>query len=254
MTIPKIIDETGNRYGRLVVLGIGEKPLGATEKYWECLCDCGNKKNIRGSSLRRGHTKSCGCLVRERMTEIGKKSAKNEIGNKYGKLTILRRAKEEEIKATNRTRIFWFCICDCGNTVVVASDSLRSGNTTSCGCIKSRMEIWFKEALKQYPDITVVQEYVHPDLKYKRHLRFDFYLNIDGTAILIELDGPQHSDETNPYFSKDGRLRDTLKNNFCFEMDALLYRIPYTQQNIFPSLVSLLYNGEWEELSRYEQI
>ena len=31
------------------------------------------------------------------MTEIGKKSAKNEIGNKYGKLTILRRAKEEEI-------------------------------------------------------------------------------------------------------------------------------------------------------------
>lgn len=31
----------------------------------------------------------------------------------------------------------WNCLCDCGNTVVVDSNSLKSGNTTACGCRKS---------------------------------------------------------------------------------------------------------------------
>lgn len=31
---------------------------------WECLCDCGNTKNILRNSLITGMTKSCGCLVK----------------------------------------------------------------------------------------------------------------------------------------------------------------------------------------------
>lgn len=30
----------------------------------------------------------------------------------------------------------WLCMCDCGNSIVVASDKLKSGNTKSCGCLK----------------------------------------------------------------------------------------------------------------------
>lgn len=54
---PKIHDETGNRYARLVVLRRADRP-GA---YWDCRCDCGNELTVIGKSLRSGNTKSCGC-------------------------------------------------------------------------------------------------------------------------------------------------------------------------------------------------
>lgn len=53
------IDLTGKRFDRLLVV----KYIG--NRYWECLCDCGNVKNIDGHNLRRGSTKSCGCYNRE---------------------------------------------------------------------------------------------------------------------------------------------------------------------------------------------
>jgi len=63
----KLIDETGNRYGRLVVLSRAERkyerPKGLA--HWWCQCDCGNKLVVSGVSLRIGNTKSCGCYRRD---------------------------------------------------------------------------------------------------------------------------------------------------------------------------------------------
>jgi hypothetical protein len=60
----KLKDLTGQKFGRLTVLKTFREN-GRTK--CECICDCGNKKIIMGSELRRGRTKSCGCLQKERV-------------------------------------------------------------------------------------------------------------------------------------------------------------------------------------------
>ena len=50
---------SGMKFGRLSVIRY------AGNTFWECKCDCGATKNVRGRHLRIGHTKSCGCLHRQ---------------------------------------------------------------------------------------------------------------------------------------------------------------------------------------------
>lgn len=64
----KLIDLTGQRFGRLTVVERGFPNQGG-DATWSCRCDCGNVCCIRGSSLRRGHTQSCGCLRPDRTKE-----------------------------------------------------------------------------------------------------------------------------------------------------------------------------------------
>lgn len=52
-------DETGNRYGKLTVISY-EVING--KAFWKCQCDCGNVTRVAGDKLRRGITKSCGCI------------------------------------------------------------------------------------------------------------------------------------------------------------------------------------------------
>lgn len=59
----KLIDITGQRFGRLVVLRY-EKPK------WICLCDCGKSVKPKSASLRGGFTRSCGCLRNEILLKI----------------------------------------------------------------------------------------------------------------------------------------------------------------------------------------
>ena len=55
----KPIDITGQRFGRLVAVELSEKRR--QQAWWRCQCDCGKTYLTRGSSLRRGAVKSCGC-------------------------------------------------------------------------------------------------------------------------------------------------------------------------------------------------
>lgn len=55
-----VIDLTGKRYGRLIVCNIHETDGG--DVYFDCRCDCGNSKVVRGQDLKRGSVRSCGCL------------------------------------------------------------------------------------------------------------------------------------------------------------------------------------------------
>ena len=56
------IDLTGRTFGRLTVIQYDHSKNGA---YWLCRCECGKTKVIKGNSLTKGVTTSCGCKSRE---------------------------------------------------------------------------------------------------------------------------------------------------------------------------------------------
>lgn len=125
------IDEKGNCYGRLTVQRRAQKRCqrGRSAAYWWCRCDCGNEVTVRGTSLRNGAVKSCGCLRREHASKIGKRGVIDLEGNRYGRLVVLGRVNPQS------GRVSWLCRCDCGTEVAVRATSLRTGNTKSCGCL-----------------------------------------------------------------------------------------------------------------------
>lgn len=57
--MPKALDITNQRFGKLVA--IQKAPSKSGKTYWLCKCDCGNEKEIQTSHLTDGRTNSCGC-------------------------------------------------------------------------------------------------------------------------------------------------------------------------------------------------
>lgn len=66
---PKREDLIGKRFGRLMVLDYVYSNR-YRAPYWRCLCDCGNEVIARGSELKVGNVRSCGCFHRDNMSEI----------------------------------------------------------------------------------------------------------------------------------------------------------------------------------------
>lgn len=129
--MPKREDLTGQVFHYLTVQKEYDKSQDTTIKggvHWTCLCKCGNNAIISTSQLKKGTTKSCGCLKASKI-----EAAKLDfIGQKIGKLLILKEA--EPIIKNNQKRIAYLCACDCGSEAVVAKEQLQN-NTKSCGCL-----------------------------------------------------------------------------------------------------------------------
>lgn len=69
---------TGHKYGRLTVDSFSHYEIRRYKKYpeyhsyWNCTCECGNKKIAHGKSLTKGDLNSCGCLAFEARQKLGK--------------------------------------------------------------------------------------------------------------------------------------------------------------------------------------
>lgn len=55
------IEMSGRKFGDLTVIKLSNKKGYENALYWTCKCKCGNIKDILGTSLRKGFSKSCGC-------------------------------------------------------------------------------------------------------------------------------------------------------------------------------------------------
>lgn len=125
----KLIDLTGRRFGRLLVIERAPKNWYGNSVGWKCDCDCGVSRIVMSGNLRSGATKSCGgCGVKQtRIIDL--------VGRRFGKLTVIRRAANN---SRSRRRPRWDCLCDCGKTTNVDGGRLHQGATKSCGCYRFR--------------------------------------------------------------------------------------------------------------------
>lgn len=127
MARPKC-DLTGQKYGRLTV--IKESEPKNNKRYWDCRCECGNEKTVEMNQLRQGKTKSCGCLHKEKVSQM---SLNDLTGKRFGKLTVLQKSN----KTDKKKQVYFDCECDCGNTKAILGSNLSRGITKSCGCART---------------------------------------------------------------------------------------------------------------------
>lgn len=100
---------------------VGDEFIKNGKTYYHCVCaNCGKKRDVQGSALNRGKTKSCGCARR-----VGK--AEDLTGKRFGMLVA-----KEKVVINNYT--YWRCVCDCGGERLVKNDPLKQGMITTCGC------------------------------------------------------------------------------------------------------------------------
>ena len=70
MATYNFIDITGNIYGSLTVQ---RKSITKSKRtMWDCICECGTTKTIRGEHLKNGKIKSCGCKTSNLLSSHGK--------------------------------------------------------------------------------------------------------------------------------------------------------------------------------------
>jgi hypothetical protein len=78
-------DLTGRTFGRLTAKEFAEKRKSGP--YWRCECECGNSVVVWAANLKRGSTRSCGCLnlevATEHMRKLGASSRRHGESHTY---------------------------------------------------------------------------------------------------------------------------------------------------------------------------
>lgn len=94
-----IKDITGLKFGKLTAVSLSEyrnpKYRGV---YWNCLCDCGNKKVVLGQSLRSGSCTSCGCNHRDTKFKLNISNANRRDGESIALNRVIRQTKQSANK------------------------------------------------------------------------------------------------------------------------------------------------------------
>ena len=110
-------DWVGKKFDMLTILE--ELP----ESKFLVKCDCGVIKEMNRTIAYARYFKTCGCLKH-----------KHRTGEKFGDMTIL----EDYVDANKYSMRFCIALCHCGRKIKTRTDSIISGDTSSCGCKRSK--------------------------------------------------------------------------------------------------------------------
>ncbi|MBR3120897.1 MAG: hypothetical protein IKF29_16890 [Oceanobacillus sp.] len=241
----KQLDLTGQRFGKLIVIGVDPNyvPKSGRHKTWLCKCDCGNYKVARGTRLISGYTTACSAGCKNRI----------EVGTHFGKLVVLEMTNE---RSKNGGSMMYRCRCDCGEELLVPSTELRANRKSCCSKCKMSLGAITIETLLKENNIDYIKEYViydtynnEPMQKY----RFDFFL--PQYNIIIEYDGEQHTKPIEKWGGIEGlkktQQRDRIKTNYCLDNGITIIRIPYSHTHIV--IDDLLDNSSFKIMSKMEE-
>lgn len=224
--MPNRKDLIGQKFGPLTVIKLDiDKTNQQKRAFWLCSCDnCNKVHSVRSDSLQ----KITRCPDDKNRTSL----IKEEAGNVYGKLTVIEKAKKNNINKN----AFWLCQCECGNQIIVNGIDLRRGHTHSCGCIKSLGEERISNLLKEnniiFEKEKTFENCINPETNAR--LRFDFFL--PEYNILIEYQGSQHYETSNSGWNTKEKLtnqikRDKIKKQWCINNNKKLIKISYKNFN-----------------------
>jgi len=65
-------------------------------------------------------------------------------GQRFGRLVVTSFDGRRKLSPTSQVRSWWKCLCDCGNECTVGHSSLKSGDTSSCGCLALEILPWLE--------------------------------------------------------------------------------------------------------------
>lgn len=216
----RFINIKGDKYNYLEVLYL----VGFKNKRseWLCKChNCGKYTIVNSHNLRTGHTKSCGCLVSEKLRI-------DLTGQTFGCLEVL-----EYDKSINENP-YWKVRCNnCNKEYSVCGYALKK--QFSCGCISSPGEKKITELLlKNKISFSTQKTFEGLVGRNNNKLRFDFAIYMNGIlSHLIEMQGIQHyynvfnipEEEYNYRLSLDDKKREWCKKN-----NIPLIEIKYDEQ------------------------
>lgn len=118
-----------------------------------------------GSRVKKMHFKCLNCgnifettpvlILKGRKCENCKpRTIKYDLtGKKFGMLTVIGVDKGKN----DFNKIYWNCVCDCGNYVSASTSSLKDGSTASCGCKRA---ITLRNKTKKYNEYSMCEDYV----------------------------------------------------------------------------------------------
>jgi hypothetical protein len=199
------------------------------------ICLCGREFSARPTRVLQGG--KCGICTKNKDKLLTHQDYLNRLAERGIKVIPI------ETYVSMRTKIKHRCVC--GNEW--DSKPINVLNGWLCGCERSRGEVEIREWLNCHGN-EFQQEYSFPDLKYRKHLRYDFALfNGKDLTCLIEFHGSQHFKPIGAWHRterdfKDLQLRDAMKREYAKRNGIRLIELRF-DQNVSDELNQLLASG-----------
>lgn len=169
----------GQRFNRLVVVRDDGTRSAKGDIKWLCQCDCGKQIHALGYRLKRGLTKSCGCLNDEKRRQRFKDLTGTETEN----FKIIDKAYSKN------KRVWWNCICKhCGQSVILNNNLID--HQASCGCLRGASKEFMdsirdSENLKSTKPTAKSTTGVRGVYFNKRKKNYQAFINVDKKQVYL---------------------------------------------------------------------